>query len=98
MSKLKQSLKLFSIYRFNGAKPYMSKFNIDLNKTGPMVLDALVKIKNEQDSTLTLEEVVEKVYIKGSCAMNINGTNTLACLTPINKYDQIKNLSFASYQ
>ena len=89
MSKLKQSLKLFSIYRFNGAKPYMSKFNIDLNKTGPMVLDALVKIKNEQDSTLTFRRSCRE-GICGSCAMNINGTNTLACLTPINKYDQIK--------
>jgi succinate dehydrogenase/fumarate reductase iron-sulfur protein len=89
MSKLKQNMKLLSIYRFNGKKPYISKYNIDLNKTGPMVLDALNKIKNEQDSTLTFRRSCRE-GICGSCAMNINGTNTLACLTPINKYKNIK--------
>lgn len=89
MSKIKQSLKLLSIYRFNGAKPYLSNYSIDTKKTGPMVLDALNKIKNEQDSTLTFRRSCRE-GICGSCAMNINGTNTLACLTPIDKYDKIK--------
>lgn len=89
MSKIKQSLKLLSIYRFNGAKPYLSNYSIDTKKTGPMVLDALNKIKNEQDSTLTFRRSCRE-GICGSCTMNINGTNTLACLTPIDKYDKIK--------
>ncbi len=46
---------------------------------GMMVLDALVKIKNEQDPTLTFRRSCRE-GICGSCAMNINGTNTLACL------------------
>ncbi len=47
-----------------------------------MVLDALLKIKNEVDSTLTLRRSCRE-GICGSCAMNIDGTNTLACLKPI---------------
>ena len=86
---LKQGMKLLSIYRYNGNKPYLAKYTIDTKKTGPMVLDALNKIKKEQDSTLTFRRSCRE-GICGSCAMNINGTNTLACLTPINKYEQIK--------
>ena len=89
MSKVKQALKLLSIYRYNGTKPYLAKYTIDTAKTGPMVLDALNKIKNEQDSTLTFRRSCRE-GICGSCAMNINGTNTLACLTPIAKHDAIK--------
>ena len=89
MSKVKQALKLLSIYRYNGTKPYLAKYTIDTAKTGPMVLDALNKIKNEQDSTLTFRRSCRE-GICGSCAMNINGTNTLACLTPIAKHEAIK--------
>jgi succinate dehydrogenase (ubiquinone) iron-sulfur subunit len=49
-----------------------------------MVLDALIKIKNEQDSTLTFRRSCRE-GICGSCAMNINGVNTLACLSKIDK-------------
>ena len=49
-----------------------------------MVLDALFKIKNEQDPTLTFRRSCRE-GICGSCAMNIDGTNTLACLSYINK-------------
>ena len=89
MNKAKNSLKLISIYRFNGKKPYFSKYTIDRTKTGPMVLDALNKIKNEMDSTLTFRRSCRE-GICGSCSMNINGVNTLACLTPLNKHDEIK--------
>lgn len=89
MNKMNKSLKIISIYRYNGKKPYFSKFVIDRKKTGPMVLDALTKIKNEIDSTLTYRRSCRE-GICGSCSMNINGTNTLACLTPLNKYDEIK--------
>ncbi|CCJ30243.1 unnamed protein product [Pneumocystis jirovecii] len=66
-------------------KPTMQKYEIDLNTTGPMVLDAIIKIKNEQDATLTFRRSCRE-GICGSCAMNINGINTLACLSriPIN--------------
>lgn len=89
MNKAKNSLKLISIYRFNGKKPYFSKYTIDRTKTGPMVLDALNKIKNEIDSTLTFRRSCRE-GICGSCSMNINGVNTLACLTPLNKHNEIK--------
>ena len=46
---------------------------------GPMVLDALIKIKNEMDATLTFRRSCRE-GICGSCAMNIGGTNTLACI------------------
>lgn len=79
-------LKKFQIYRWNPdsptEKPRMQTYTLDLNKTGPMVLDALVRIKNEIDPTLTFRRSCRE-GICGSCAMNINGTNTLACLCRI---------------
>merc|ERR1711871_970568 len=57
-------------------------YELDLNECGPMVLDALIKIKNEMDTTLTFRRSCRE-GICGSCAMNINGTNTLACLCKI---------------
>jgi succinate dehydrogenase (ubiquinone) iron-sulfur subunit len=76
-------LKTFNIYRWNpdqpSEKPRMQSYTLDLNKTGPMVLDALIRIKNELDPTLTFRRSCRE-GICGSCAMNINGTNTLACL------------------
>lgn len=76
-------LKSFQIYRWNPdqptEKPRMQTYSLDLNKTGPMVLDALVRIKNELDPTLTFRRSCRE-GICGSCAMNINGQNTLACL------------------
>ena len=82
-------VKTFKIYRYDpdsGANPSLDSFEIDLDDCGPMVLDALLKIKNEIDSTLTLRRSCRE-GICGSCAMNIDGTNTLACLKPI---DDIK--------
>lgn len=57
----------------------MQSYTLDLNKTGPMMLDALIRIKNEVDPTLTFRRSCRE-GICGSCAMNIDGTNTLACL------------------
>lgn len=77
---------VFEIYRYNPTKdnkPYIQKYNIDISNCGPMVLDALIKIKNEVDSTLTFRRSCRE-GICGSCAMNINGVNTLACLSAIN--------------
>jgi len=82
------SNKTFSIYRWNpdkpSEKPTLVDYKIDLNSCGPMVLDALIKIKNETDATLTFRRSCRE-GICGSCAMNINGINTLACLCKIDR-------------
>lgn len=79
-------IKTFHIYRWNPdeptSKPKMQSYTLDLNKTGPMMLDALIRIKNEVDPTLTFRRSCRE-GICGSCAMNIDGVNTLACLCKI---------------
>ena len=79
-------LKKFAVYRYDpdepSKKPYMKEYNVDLATCGPMVLDALIKIKNEIDPTLTFRRS-RREGICGSCAMNIGGTNTLACISKI---------------
>jgi succinate dehydrogenase / fumarate reductase iron-sulfur subunit len=75
----------FKIYRWNpddDKNPAIDTYTIDLDQCGPMVLDALIKIKNEIDTTLTFRRSCRE-GICGSCAMNIDGANTLACLKPI---------------
>jgi succinate dehydrogenase / fumarate reductase iron-sulfur subunit len=75
----------FKIYRWSpddGQNPRTDTYQIDLDACGPMVLDALIKIKNEIDPTLTFRRSCRE-GICGSCAMNIDGGNTLACLKPI---------------
>jgi len=85
-SCLSERLKTFSIYRWNpevpGDKPRLQEYTIDLDKTGPMILDALLTIKNDHDPTLTFRRSCRE-GICGSCAMNINGGNTLACICKI---------------
>jgi len=79
------AVKTFEIYRYDpdsGENPRLDSYEVDLGSCGPMVLDALLKIKNEMDGTLTLRRSCRE-GICGSCAMNIDGTNTLACLKPI---------------
>jgi succinate dehydrogenase / fumarate reductase, iron-sulfur subunit len=76
------NLREFKIYRWNpddGQNPHVDTYTLDMDACGPMVLDALIKIKNEQDPTLTFRRSCRE-GICGSCAMNIDGTNTLACL------------------
>eukprot|EP01006_Ploeotia_vitrea_P006138 TRINITY_DN12375_c0_g1_i1.p1 TRINITY_DN12375_c0_g1~~TRINITY_DN12375_c0_g1_i1.p1 ORF type:complete len:296 (-),score=-9.47 TRINITY_DN12375_c0_g1_i1:20-907(-) len=82
-----KNMKAFQIYRWNAddnKKPTTATYYVDLNDCGPMVLDALIKIKNEQDPTLTFRRSCRE-GICGSCAMNIEGSNTLACLCYIDK-------------
>ncbi|KAL6507283.1 Succinate dehydrogenase [ubiquinone] iron-sulfur subunit 2, mitochondrial [Orobanche gracilis] len=77
--------KTFQIYRWNPdapEKPELKNYEIDLKDCGPMVLDALIKIKNEIDPTLTFRRSCRE-GICGSCAMNIDGRNGLACLMKI---------------
>jgi succinate dehydrogenase / fumarate reductase, iron-sulfur subunit len=96
----------FKIYRWDpdtGENPRYDTYELDLEQTGPMVLDALLKIKNEVDPTLTFRRSCRE-GICGSCSMNIDGTNTLACtkaiedvkgevrITPLPHMDVIKDL------
>ncbi len=77
------NIRQFKIYRWDqddGENPRLDTFELDMDKCGPMVLDALIKIKNEVDSSLTFRRSCRE-GVCGSCAFNINGTNTLACIT-----------------
>lgn len=90
--KIKQEskIKYFKIYRWDPEqkqKPYVATYPINLEECGPMILDALLKIKNEQDPSLTFRRSCRE-GICGSCAMNINGKNTLACLCYIDKSNE----------
>ncbi|RIA35481.1 succinate dehydrogenase subunit B [Hephaestia caeni] len=78
-------VKRFKIYRYDpdtGENPRYDIFEVDLDDCGPMVLDALIKIKSDQDSSLTFRRSCRE-GICGSCSMNIDGTNGLACTTAI---------------
>jgi hypothetical protein len=78
-------LKQFKIYRWDpdaSTKPRMETFDVDLNTCGPTVLDALIKIKKEQDSSLTFRWSCQE-GICGTCAIHIDGRNHLACLSNI---------------
>src|SRR5690554_7409396 len=77
--------RTFKVYRWSpgdGRNPSVDTYEVDLDSCGPMVLDALIKIKNEIDPTLTFRRSCRE-GICGSCAMNIDGTNTLACTRAI---------------
>ncbi|XP_017107385.2 succinate dehydrogenase [ubiquinone] iron-sulfur subunit, mitochondrial [Drosophila bipectinata] len=78
-------MKSFEIYRWKpGDQPQTQTYQVDLEQCGPMVLDALIKIKTDLDPTLTFRRSCRE-GICGSCAMNINGTNTLACVAAIDQ-------------
>jgi succinate dehydrogenase / fumarate reductase iron-sulfur subunit len=82
-------VRKFNVYRWNpddGENPRMDTYEVDLDSCGPMVLDALIKIKNEMDSTLTFRRSCRE-GVCGSCAMNIDGKNGLACTTGM---DEVK--------
>ena len=75
------NLQEFRIYRWNpddGANPRIDTYQVDRDDCGPMVLDALLWIKNKVDSTLVFRRSCRE-GICGSCAMNIEGQNALAC-------------------
>src|SRR5579883_3489569 len=71
-------IKRFPVPRNSGQSPRIDTFEVDLDECGPMVLDALIWIKNNVDSTLTFRRSCRE-GVCGSCAMNIDGTNWLAC-------------------
>ena len=79
----------FKVYRYDpdsGDNPRTDTFDVDTEDCGQMVLDALIKMKGDQDPSLTFRRSCRE-GICGSCSMNIDGTNTLACTKPI---DEIK--------
>ena len=80
-----ENVRTFHVYRWNpddGENPRLDSYEIDLDDCGPMVLDALIKIKDDIDPTLAFRRSCRE-GICGSCAMNIDGQNTLACTHPI---------------
>ena len=77
-----KNIKKVNVYRWNpedGNNPKVDTFEIDMDSCGPKVLDILFKIKNEIDSSLTFRRSCAH-GVCGSCAMNINGVNTLSCI------------------
>ena len=85
LTKPARNTKSFEVYRWDPAKqanPTMDTFHIDRDQTGPMVLDALIKINDQIDPSLSFRRSCRE-GVCGSCAMNIDGKNHLACLTPM---------------
>ncbi len=79
------NLRKFHVYRYDpdvGGNPQIDTFELDLDTCGPMVLDAMIKIKDEIDATLTFRRSCRE-GVCGSCSFNIDGVNTLACTKPI---------------
>jgi len=80
-----KNLRKFKVYRYDpdsGENPRVDTYEVDMDNCAPMVLDGLIKIKNEMDATLTFRRSCRE-GVCGSCAMNIDGTNTLACTKSI---------------
>ena len=89
-----KSPQRFEIYRWSPDSddpPKIDELYVDLATCGPMVLDAIIKIKNEIDSSLTFRRSCRE-GICGSCAMNINGVNTLACTQPLDDLGDVVRL------
>lgn len=83
-----KNIRIFEVYRWDpdsGENPRYDTFEIDLDDCGPMILDVLMKIKDEIDTTLVFRRSCRE-GICGSCSFNINGKNTLACIRKINEY------------
>lgn len=84
-----KKVREFKVYRYNPDdenNPSVDTFEVDLENCGPMILDALIKIKADIDSSLTFRRSCRE-GICGSCAMNVDGENTLACLKSIDDID-----------
>ncbi len=82
-------VKRFEVYRWNpdsGENPRIDIYHIDLDSCGPMVLDAVLKIKNDIDTTLAFRRSCRE-GVCGSCAMNVNGKNILVCIKAIEEYE-----------
>jgi succinate dehydrogenase / fumarate reductase iron-sulfur subunit len=83
------NIKTFKVYRYdpsNGENPSIDTFHVDMDNCGPMVLDALLKIKSDTDASVSLRRSCRE-GICGSCSMNIDGQNTLACTKSIDEIE-----------
>jgi len=84
----KKNMKRFDIYRYNpneeNDRPKYVSYYLDVAKCGPMFLDALIKIKDEIDPTLSFRRSCRE-GICGSCAMNLDGRHHLSCICPYPK-------------
>jgi succinate dehydrogenase / fumarate reductase iron-sulfur subunit len=79
--------RTFDIYRYEpGGTPHVDSYTLDMDQCGPMVLDALIKIKSDLDPTISFRRSCRE-GVCGSCAMNINGRNTLACTASCSQYE-----------
>ena len=83
-----KNIRRFEVYRWNpdtGENPRIDIYELDADLCGKKILDAIIYIKNEVDSTLTFRRSCRE-GVCGSCAMNVNGKNTLACTKAISEY------------
>jgi succinate dehydrogenase / fumarate reductase iron-sulfur subunit len=88
-------IRILQIYRWdpdNEDNPRYDTYEIHKDTCGPMVLDALIKIKSDIDTTLTFRRSCRE-GICGSCSMNIDGTNTLACIKPMEEVQGIIHIN-----
>ncbi|MEJ2114851.1 MAG: succinate dehydrogenase iron-sulfur subunit, partial [Gammaproteobacteria bacterium] len=84
-----KNIKKVTVYRYepeNDENPRVDTYEVDMDNCGPMILDVLIKIKNEIDPTLSFRRSCRE-GICGSCSMNINGSNTLACTKAVDDYN-----------
>mgnify|MGYP001481905935 FL=1 len=93
-SQQNHDIRIVNIYRWSGEEgspPQIDRFEIDVAKAGTMVLDILNKIKAEVDPSLTFRKSCRE-GVCGSCAMNIDGVNTLACQKHIEECSDVINI------
>ncbi len=93
-SQLNHDIRVINVYRWSGEEntpPQIDRFEIDVKKAGTMVLDILNQIKAELDPSLTFRKSCRE-GVCGSCAMNIDGVNTLACQKNIEECSDVINI------
>ena len=93
-SQQNHDIRVINVYRWSGdenAPPQIDRFEIDVKKAGTMVLDILNQIKAELDPSLTFRKSCRE-GVCGSCAMNIDGVNTLACQKNIEECSDVINI------
>ncbi len=93
-SQQNHDIRVINVYRWSGDEntpPQIDRFEIDVKKAGTMVLDILNQIKAELDPSLTFRKSCRE-GVCGSCAMNIDGVNTLACQKNIEDCSDVINI------
>jgi len=93
-SQQNHDIRVINVYRWSGDEntpPQIDRFEIDVKKAGTMVLDILNQIKAELDPSLTFRKSCRE-GVCGSCAMNIDGVNTLACQKNIEECSDVINI------